>query len=88
MKILEKLPKYTRVPKIVRKLDQEEEDFKTMISRYPLPIIRALKTIFEDGTPISAAAKSKGVSTQLIWYYLKKMYFLKFNKKYKGDNNG
>lgn len=75
--MLKKLPKYTKIPKIVFSLDPTEEEFKEMIARFPFYIVRAMKDIFENGDSISIAAKSNKTSIQLIRYYINKMHKMK-----------
>lgn len=83
MKILKKSHKLTRFPRIVKAIDPDEEEFKALILRYPIKIKKALKTIFEDATPISVAAENNNVSKQLIRYYLQKMHKTKYGKPYR-----
>lgn len=86
MKILNALPKFTKVPDLVKAIDPTQSDYSALTINYPLKIKKALQKIFYEGMPISKAAKKHKTSVQLIRYYLNKMHYTKHGgKKYVAD---
>lgn len=74
MKILNALPKFTKIPNLVQAIDPTQSDYSALTTNYPLKIRKALQKIFYEGMPISKAAKKHKTSVQLVRYYLNKMY--------------
>lgn len=81
--ILEKSPNYINLPKIAEELAIQPGELVLLTNRFPLKIIRALKLVFNDGVPISQAAKENDTSKQMVRYYIQKMHVMKNGKKYK-----
>lgn len=81
-KIKSLLPKYSKIPPIVKRLDLTENQFNDLIHYFPEDVKDALKEVFYDNSSYQKAGLKNNLCKHTIIYYLKKM------EKMKNENKG